>query len=713
MSQPAPDPFPRPAEAPTLRLVPSRDAALGSVLAWTRCALPVTILAEHLPGVPGAVRAGRASGHLLVDDREWVRVSPFSTVRPAPGDSFIAAAVVEAASQLHPEDLEVQLAWLRLCVVSGRGSPRDYSRRFEALVSRSRFGRQIETLLERIEREDLARPLLARHRAPMLRLLIEGDRCDLVRPLLAPTDHLLNGLLAIRESKPRLALTFLRDATGPEATFARVRAHAALQAPARMLAELDHPARYFSRPIDRIRACSYRHFCATNLGTAAELDDATRALEAMLATVQHPGLEGAMLDMLVNQAIGSGDIVAARTRFARMRTAFARVGTASADSLVTLREGELAINSGDYRQLEEVLKRPPRAGTHARWQALDRAALLTMKGDWVGTLAIPEAQQVPLLAAWTKSKLGHHRRALHRMDTPSPSPPTRWHTLRTALFASRLGIERPLPDSAGNSSHQHTVAAEVRGRLALWSGDLDTALEALSSGIQGAARRGLVLQEVELLTVLADVHARMGRTDRALEAFDRFVELDRHPHSFATNWMTVGRAIVTHGRIDPDLLHRVVRQQDVDTLQVLSRRIDPGPAGRAVLERLEPEVRAHLNRAFVPLKHARQLVLHPVTRHVELPDGRRADLKRAGAPWRVLTALAEERRRSPGSTLDCDALISAGWPGEHIHWEAARSRLYTVMRRLRSRGLTCIETVDGGYRLAPTLDVRVCAETDG
>jgi len=95
------------------------------------------------------------------------------------------------------------------------------------------------------------------------------------------------------------------------------------------------------------------------------------------------------------------------------------------------------------------------------------------------------------------------------------------------------------------------------------------------------------------------------------------------------------------------------------------------------------------------------------------PRGDVIDLSRRGPLRRVLSALAHARVQHPGQAVDPQALVEAGWPGQRILPDAARTRLYGVIRELRRHGLTdVLQTVAEGYRLDPEVAVRV-EETAG
>lgn len=91
---------------------------------------------------------------------------------------------------------------------------------------------------------------------------------------------------------------------------------------------------------------------------------------------------------------------------------------------------------------------------------------------------------------------------------------------------------------------------------------------------------------------------------------------------------------------------------------------------------------------------------------VVLPDG--VTVRFSGASRRIILALAEAHDRGPDAVVSMWELVAAGWPEEKIRAESAANRAYVTVNRMRAAGLArWIERVDAGYRLAPTLRVKV------
>ncbi len=88
------------------------------------------------------------------------------------------------------------------------------------------------------------------------------------------------------------------------------------------------------------------------------------------------------------------------------------------------------------------------------------------------------------------------------------------------------------------------------------------------------------------------------------------------------------------------------------------------------------------------------------------PSGAFVDLARRGPMRRLMTALLRAYRAG-GRALSVEEMVDAGWPGDRSRPESAAARVYATVRLLRRAGLhETLETVDGGYRLAPGIEVR-------
>lgn len=74
---------------------------------------------------------------------------------------------------------------------------------------------------------------------------------------------------------------------------------------------------------------------------------------------------------------------------------------------------------------------------------------------------------------------------------------------------------------------------------------------------------------------------------------------------------------------------------------------------------------------------------------------------------RIVTALAELHRRSPGAVLTMQELLEAGWPGERPIPEAGANRVYVALTQLRRMGMRdLIERCESGYRFVPDAQIQ-------
>ncbi len=92
----------------------------------------------------------------------------------------------------------------------------------------------------------------------------------------------------------------------------------------------------------------------------------------------------------------------------------------------------------------------------------------------------------------------------------------------------------------------------------------------------------------------------------------------------------------------------------------------------------------------------------------------RVDLTRRGALSRILARLAAAHRADPNRALTLGEVFEAGWPGERTVADAAATRVYNAVQRLRKLGLErLLVTRDDGYLLDPAARVEVAGESIG
>jgi hypothetical protein len=83
------------------------------------------------------------------------------------------------------------------------------------------------------------------------------------------------------------------------------------------------------------------------------------------------------------------------------------------------------------------------------------------------------------------------------------------------------------------------------------------------------------------------------------------------------------------------------------------------------------------------------------------------DISRRQALRKILVYLAEQQKGSEPVSVNVHDVIEAGWPDEKILHDAALTRVYTTMNRMRAMGLdVIIITLDDGYAFAPNVAVE-------
>lgn len=94
-------------------------------------------------------------------------------------------------------------------------------------------------------------------------------------------------------------------------------------------------------------------------------------------------------------------------------------------------------------------------------------------------------------------------------------------------------------------------------------------------------------------------------------------------------------------------------------------------------------------------------------RKFQVDQGPVQDISRRQALRKILVYLAEQQKTSEQVSISVHEVIEAGWPDEKILHDAAMTRVYTTMNRMRAMGLDdIIITLDDGYAFAPNIVVE-------
>lgn len=127
---------------------------------------------------------------------------------------------------------------------------------------------------------------------------------------------------------------------------------------------------------------------------------------------------------------------------------------------------------------------------------------------------------------------------------------------------------------------------------------------------------------------------------------------------------------------------------------------------RRLLEQALPD--AALAEAAAPSATGMGLQIARSGRWFETRDVGRVNLQRRRALRACLAELVRLRIESPGVALGVSEIVALGWPGESIHPEAARERVYTAITTLRRFGLReSLRRRDDGYLIDPCEPVEL------
>lgn len=678
-----------------------------SVLHWLHATVPADSLALACRstleiGATEAIARGLDAGEIVADERGWIRANPLISGQRDPACRELAQHTVELALREHPSHLALRVELL--CFQSWTGSPA----KVEAVVllERARLSGRGAELIGLLEAAGLVRPLLAAVPHALLRLFLEEGHCAEVRPLLPADDTILHATHALVCGNSVDAVRLLDGEGSPEARILLARAAMAHSDAARALEAIDNLDGQDLPAGLALELALVRHRVANHTADPQACDRARAGLDAAVDRASDPSLRALAVDALLREAVRVGDATAGWSWLVALRRIVAEGWAPGLADAATVHAGNLACLAGDHRALDAALAMPVASARHRTARALQRAAALMLHGSPVGALKISEVHQFGGLAAQFLAETGRYGDALERLSK----------SRRGYLPVSREALEAPIRQMLGEScilelppSPLHTVSCQVylhNSRVWLERGELEAADQALVAGRALAAAHGLVELGGHMQLCAADLAARRGQTAKAIEILDEIDALGRHPYDFLGNRVRVARARVESRVVDDAFVQQLVRQEDVVSLALAAKsRTLPADALK-LRDRLPPTARALIEAMFAEVSEVEQLVVEDDARWLGLPSGKEVDLRRSGPPRRVLLALIKQREVAPGRPLDVDALIDAGWPDERIIWDAARTRLYKVIRRLRGMGVSGIETVDGGYQLTMRWEVR-------
>jgi hypothetical protein len=689
-----------------MELGPAIEAVLGPVRLYVPEHALLAAFPDYAPEVlSAALVESTRSGRVVRDPRGWLRLNPVFRGRSSrePQVRQRAHVMVTLACEAAPADLSLRVARFAL---TDWDDPREVTAA-STFFKQARFGLRARELVDKLDEADLLPILIQVCPREVLALLLEGGRIEQARPFIGPHDRYLRGLLALQEGQLDDAREWLRDVVGLPARFLRLQVYRAAFDYDAMEAELAAmPVADFDT-MDTLRWAFYHHRLLCFRSRWDELDDIIATMWDTTRAIGDGSLQCRVLDSRLAVRIRWGDVPSAQGLLEELERLVGEGWSPGLRSRLSLYSAFVADLAGDHLRLRNALSSPITSPSDDLLRELQQAALHVLEGNAAWALASPAVQNVAGLHAQFLATVGRFGEASARLGSHPPGYSEEDGIILRGPILARLGEGTIHEEWPGITPYQACKLSLSNALTALSIDDLPAALQWADRGIAVATERGLWDLGASLLLTRADARTRSGQPDRAREDLARFDALQRHPSCYLVNQARVARACIDQQCPEQAFFDRLVEQEDHISLAILASRWSVGPAADPLLAQLPEASCDLLEAAFLAPRKRPLLILRHQAREVELPDGTLLDLRRSGAPRRVLLALAERRLEKPGESIDADDLIELGWPGERIHWESARTRLYTVVRRLRARGIEGLETVDGGYCLSRALDVQI------
>ncbi|MEO0321428.1 MAG: hypothetical protein AAF447_00585 [Myxococcota bacterium] len=275
---------------------------------------------------------------------------------------------------------------------------------------------------------------------------------------------------------------------------------------------------------------------------------------------------------------------------------------------------------------------------------------LVSRSGFVRPLQYPEQE-----LGWLELACERDDEAAARFEAVLGEAGRRGHALQRAEALTGRAVAR-LVKGAGASARgdlSEALAIKARGPLPVYGAQVEQALMALSHALEGERR------------------AAAGWVAVTRE------QLARCPHAHAAEVL----GVVEHALDGDDALPPVPRT-------------GMSPVGRAA------------RRAFDAARAggAGQLVIAPELAWVDLPDGTRLPLARRPVARRIVAALLEARRDSPGQPLPTTTLVGRVWPADRSRKEDLSNRLWVAVAALRRAGFEGLLRTDRvGYLLDPSV----------
>ena len=342
------------------------------------------------------------------------------------------------------------------------------------------------------------------------------------------------------------------------------------------------------------------------------------------------------------------------------------------------------------------------------------------------TLVPPDLAEAALIAthlAIVEQRASRHRRAAEILRSALRVAQASGDARAIAIVQSVLGAvygeldevdegRRCLQDAVERSRSRdvrtHAYALTCYGALLHAASDLGPAAACLEEAVRAWTRASGDMYAAFSEETLGVVLAELGRSTDARATLERAIEgLGTGGYAFAL----LGRAHLALLDLEEGDDTRARERFD----GVVAEITEKTPVREAILalraafddtSALDDGVRMDVRIAVRRVKQVRArrstgMVVRVARDGTRVGDGGTTrTLRNRPQLVRLLAALVDSLERDPTQSVPAETLIALLWPGERILPDAARTRLYAAVRRLRAIGLgDALVQTEGGYRL--------------
>ena len=691
---------------------------LVSIISSIGLPLPPTAITASGLASHEEVDAARASGHLILHASGDLMVNPLRpSPRESPGTLEGSLVLLAAARELAPHRIDLLVEQVRTIAQTDPSKASELAARVcRHARTAGRSAELAKLLLER----SVVDVFLRLSRRDVLCCLIEAGWSRMVETILQPDEPELHARIACRENRFDDAQRAVAETQSAEACL--VRARIALSrvsstpikqsrapiSPAELLQDADTILKSINQyPVDfsqQLEAALLRHKRSFIAMDWPQRDAAAKALKELAQADGDPYIEAHIIGMLIRSATAVADVPTAEQHLTSLKACAEENPSPKATAMIQYGEAIIGVLTGNHARLAATVLNDPRdriSPSFLPWELMS-ALEHWMRGELITATDIMRKLPFNSIRLDLSLQIGlveEARRLVEKMGSDADR-------ITPYVVAQMHRLEGKPCEPIAPETHIHQLYVGrmlFNASLQMDAGDFAGADETCQAALQRVRRYHLWQLGVSATVQRADLAARCGKAEAALELLDRAETHPLHPMSFDANRISTARSILADRPLPLTMITRIARQRDYRSIAMLDGAGVALPAiARTLLDSVLPTARQLASKCFQAVTSSDAILVELEGRWFRVPGSPPVSLARYGSTRRILVALAEARLHDPGRRLDADTLIEAGWPGDRLLPMTAQTRLYTAIRKLRKLGLEGIlQTTSDGYRLSP------------